>query len=80
MTGEPMHTASKEWMIPEVMFSTERMPQLSITDLNVKWPLTLLFQLCSAHFTALQMKNSRRSASAINPVTMENLDDFHLQT
>ena len=32
----------------------------------------LHFQLCSAHYTALQMKNSRRSASAINPVITKN--------
>ena len=28
MTGEPMRTTSKERMVPEVMFSTERIPQL----------------------------------------------------
>ena len=128
MTCEFMHTASKEWMAPEVMFSTELMPQISITDSKVKWLLyftfsyvqpitqrykwttgrrstsainpvtmkntddlcvltinyskakvaiTLRFQLCSACFTALQMKNSRRSASAINPVTTENTDNSH---
>ena len=31
--------------------------------------ITLCFQLCSAHYTVLQMKNSIRSTSAIN---MEN--------
>ena len=28
MTGEPMNTASKERMAPELMFSPERAPQL----------------------------------------------------
>ena len=41
--------------------------------------ITLRFQLCSAHYTALQTKNSVRIISAINPVTMENMDDSHLQ-
>ena len=49
MTGEPMHTASKERIAPEIMF------------------------------LALQMKSNRRSASAINPVTMENMGDCPLQ-
>ena len=33
--------------------------------------ITLCFQLCSAYYTVLQAKNSRRSVSAINPVSME---------
>ena len=33
--------------------------------------ITLHFQLCSARFTVLQVKNSDRIVSAINPVTME---------
>ena len=32
MTGEPVHTASKERMAPEVMFLTEHKPQISITE------------------------------------------------
>ena len=40
---------------------------------------TLHFQLCSTLYIVLQTKNDRRSASAINPVTMENMDDFCLQ-
>ena len=43
MIGEPVHTASKERIMPEVMFSTERMSQISITDLKVKWPLCFTF-------------------------------------
>ena len=35
------------------------------------------FQLCSAHYIALQKKNITRKTSAINPVIMENLDDSH---
>ena len=122
MTGEPTHTASKERMVPELMFLSERAPQLSKTASKVQWPLrfafsyvrlitqhyrqitveevplqqstrhkntmicvpptinyclesaaaiTLRFQLCSARYTALQMKNSVRIVSAISPVTME---------
>ena len=112
MTGEPVHTASKERMAPELMFSSERAPQLSKPALKVQWPLlftfsyfrsvtqhyrqktveevplqqsshhenmtirapptityclesaaaiALHFQLCSAHYTALQTKNSVRN-------------------
>ena len=34
MTGEPTHTASKERMAPELMFSSERVRQLSKTALK----------------------------------------------
>ena len=36
--------------------------------------------MCSTRYTALQMKNSVKLISAINPVTTENMDDSHLQT
>ena len=53
-------------------------PHLSVTEKSVV-AFTLHFKLlCSAHYTALQMKNTMRSISAINPVTMENTDDFYL--
>ena len=43
MTGEPTHTASKERMAPELMFSSERAPQLSKTASKVQWPLRFAF-------------------------------------
>ena len=60
-----MHTASKERMVPELMFSSERTPQLS-----------KLFQKCSGHYallsamfvplhSAIQMKNSRSASAPI---------------
>ena len=64
MTGEPTHTTSKERMAPELMFSFEHTPKLSIIDLKVKW-------LCSA------ITQRYKDASAINPVTTEHA---HLQT
>ena len=74
MTGEPVHIASIERIAPEVIwFLSERVPQLSINEVAI----TLL---CSAHYTGLQMKESRRSTSAINPVTMKNMDDLHAPT
>ena len=72
MTGKPMHTTSKERMVPELTFSSECTLQLSITDLKAKWQ--------PIRYTALQVKNSRRSTSAINPVTMENTNTSHLKT
>ena len=36
-----------------------------------------LRSICSAYYTVLLMKNSIRSASTINPVTTENMDDSH---
>ena len=36
ITGEPVHTASKERMAPKLMFSCECAHQLSITDSKVK--------------------------------------------
>ena len=35
MTGEPAHTTSKENRVPELMFSSECVSQLSITDSKV---------------------------------------------
>ena len=40
---------------------------------------TLRFQLCSAFYTVLQMKNSVRIISAISLFTTEKTDDSHLQ-
>ena len=62
------------------MFSPEQVPKLSNTALKVQWPLCFTFSyVCSARYTALQMKNSVRIVSAINSVTTENTDDSHLQ-
>ena len=58
MTGELMHTASKERMVPKVMFSTEHVAQISIADSKMKWLLHFAFNsVCSAHYTALQTNN-----------------------
>ena len=43
MTGKPTHTASKERMAPELIFSSEHAPQLSNTALKVQWPLRFIF-------------------------------------
>ena len=64
-TGEPMHTTSKERIAPDLMFLSECIPQLSITDWTVKWPPALL----SAMFSLLcctTNESSRRSTSAVN--------------
>ena len=38
MIGESVHTAtSKEMRAPQLMFSFEQAPQLSVTDLKVNW-------------------------------------------
>ena len=47
----------------------EHVPQLSITE-----NLVLCFLLCSACYTALQMKNSVRSTFPINPATIESAE------
>ena len=52
MTGDPTHTASKEKMAPELMFSSECAPQLSVTDLKVQLLLRFAFtyfQLSTQH-------------------------------
>ena len=64
-------------MVPESMFSSERASQPSITDWRVEWPLRFAF---SYFQLVAQMKNSRRSASAINPVTKKNKDNLHSPT
>ena len=54
MTGEPVHTASKERMVSEVLFLTERIPQLSITELKVNWPLC--FTMFSTHYKQIAVE------------------------
>ena len=36
-------------------------------------------QLCSTHYTAVQIKNCLKSASAIKIATMTNIDDFRYE-
>ena len=43
MTGEPMYIASKERMAPELMFLSERVPELSNTASKVQWSLRFAF-------------------------------------
>ena len=43
MTGEPTPTTLKERMVLELIFSSKRAPQLSITNSKVKWPLRFAF-------------------------------------
>ena len=43
MTGEPTHIALKERMVPELIFSSEHVLQLSQTASKVQWPLCFDF-------------------------------------
>ena len=49
------------------MFSYEHAPQLSNTASKVQWSLRFAFsyRVCSAHYTALQTKNSRSASATI---------------
>ena len=77
MIGKPVHTAPKERIAPELMFSSKRALLLSTTDTKVKWLFCFDFSYVQpTMYSAIQMKNSIRSTSAINPVTKENTDDF----
>ena len=60
------------------MFSSECVPNYQLR-LESAVAIMLRFQLCSAHYIALQTKNNVKIASAISPVTTENTDDFHLK-
>ena len=89
MTGEPMlNTSEERWR--QSLLSSERTPQLSITDSKVKWSLCFAFSYVhsnylklkwplhfafTARYTAFQTKNSMRSVSSINPVATENMGD-----
>ena len=74
MTNEPAHTALR--MVQnaiKVILHQNASPNREVI-------IMLCFQLCSAHYTVLKMKNSTRSMSAINPVAMENTGDKHNHT
>ena len=55
------------------------------TGNSLEWWLFFIFNsvlcsgLCSARYKVSQTKNSVKIVSAINPVTMENMDNSHLQ-
>ena len=69
MTAEPTHTALEEGMVPGLLFLSKRALQLSITEI-AKWSLCFVFSyVCSACYTVLEMKNTMRRTSAVNPVT-----------
>ena len=63
------YTASKERMVPKLMFSPECVPQLKKTCFKSAVAITLCFQLCSECYTVLQTKNSVRIISVVSPVT-----------
>ena len=66
-----MHAASNKRMVPEIMFSTECIPwQREVVIIR------FICSHASVQYTALQMKSSARSISAINPDATENMDDF----
>ena len=78
MTNEAVHTALKERMVlgmPENILCHNASLNNQLQNGKVGGHITLCFQLCSAHYTALQMKNSMRSISAINPAATENTSD-----
>ena len=61
-------------VLPECAF------QLSIIDSKVQYSnhyTSLPATVCSADYTVLQIKNSMRSISAINPVATENTYNKH---
>ena len=72
MTGEPMHTASKERMAPELMSSSA--PAIK-NCFKSAVAIILRFQLCSARYTAPQTKNSRNASATIQ--SPRKYDDLH---
>ena len=64
MTGEPTHTASKEMIVPEIMFSFECTPQLSSTASKVQW--SFLFT-----FSYMQSVTQRYRRKTVEEVTLQ---------
>ena len=73
MTGEPVHTASKERMAPQLMLSSECVSQLSITDSKVKCDHYVSLSALFSPLHSATTNNSKRSTSAFNPVTVKNI-------
>ena len=72
MTGEPMHTASKE--------KNNTAPQLSIIVLKVEYPYVSYVQPITQHYTALLIKNCSKSTSAIKvATTKKNMEGFRYE-
>ena len=66
MTGEPQptHTTAKKEMVPHA-------PAINY-HLKSEVSIMLCCQLCSTHYTALQIKNCSKGTSAIKVGTMKN--------
>ena len=65
MTGEPMHTASKE-----------RKGAMRSSYQLLSEKRSIHYASLSANYTALQIKNCSKSTSAFKVATMKNMDDF----
>ena len=74
MTGEPAHTASKKEWGHTLCVHLDEYLNYQLCTVKKPFIITLHFQLSSACYTVLQMKNITRSIYAINPVTT---DSFH---
>ena len=70
MTGKPMHTESEER-------DGAVCPSYINYCLKSEVSITLCFELCSTHYTAVRIKNCSKSTSATKVATMKNTDDFH---
>ena len=75
MTGNwAYHIKEKEQMAPKLMFLPERMPQLSITDLKVKWSLHFTFIYAQPVTQSyIQTKNTLLQSTQV--YTTKNMDD-----
>ena len=74
MTDKHMLHHRKEWYWPDIIYKTiERFNTHSVY--HVDGYSLLCFQLCSSHYTVLQTKSNMRSASIINLVTTETMDN-----
>ena len=62
MSGDPTHTASKKEMAPHA-------PAINY-HLKSEVSITLHCQLCSTHYTALEIKKFSKSTLAINVATI----------
>ena len=75
MTGEAVHTTLEERMVPGLLFTSECVPQLSITEI-AKW---FVFSYVSDRYTAIQMKNTKKRTSVTNQHNGK-LEQLSLQT
>ena len=81
----PLHSNTNQELFRKHLYNLripkEMVPRPNFINYHLKSEvsITLRYQLCSTHYTAIRIKNCLKSAFAIKIATMKNTDNFHFE-